>query len=382
MTRSLDRDELIGRAALAVGLDDFGDLPLHEPLDVLVESMNREAQLAGPRLAQAETMIVGALVKRLQLVNDRHRFAEIAQEVITAPLFIVGAPRTGSTHLHAMMAQVEAVRSPMFWEMNLPSPPPQRSTRLSDPRIAQIQAAVDQMPEELLRRHPIAPVRPEQCNGLNDWSFYNFAWLATYNIPSYREWLFNADHRPAYEAHRRTLQHLQWQDPGRWMLKYPKHLLNLDALLDTYPDAGLIWTHRDPAVVIPSVCSLTGYMRSSSPDYDPARFGPEWAANEELVMRRGISVRDRRPGPPGRDLDIHYAELMADPVGTVEAICEHYGVPVGAASVDSVQAWIDDHPKTKHGVHEYTPETYGLTAEGLRRRFSFYIERFNIATAP
>jgi Sulfotransferase family len=380
MSTGLHHDELIEQASVATGLNDFGDLPLLEPLGVLVESMNREAQLIGPRLAQAASMIVTTLVKRLRLVDDRSRFPEIADEVIKAPLFIVGAPRTGSTHLHALLAQITDVRAPMFWEMTLPSPPPERATRLTDPRIAQIQAAVDQLPEELLKRHPIAPLRPEQCNVMMDWSFYNFAWLASYEIPTYRDWLFNADHAPALEAHRRTLQHLQWKYPGRWVLKYPKHLLNLDAVLDTYPDAGLIWTHRDPAVVIPSVCSLTGYMRSSSPGYDPARFGREWTAMEELVMRRGISVRDRRPGQPGRDLDIHYRDLMKDQVGTVTAICDHYGLSSSTESLAEVHAWIDNHPKTKHGVHEYTPEMFGLTTADLHRRFSFYTDRFGITT--
>ena len=157
MTTGLHHDELIEQASVATGLDDFGDLPLLEPLGVLVESMNREAQLVGPRLAQAASMIVTTLVKRLRLVNDRSRFPGIADEVIKAPLFIVGAPRTGSTHLHALLAQITDVRAPMFWEMTLPSPPPERATRLTDPRIAQIQAAVDQLPEDLLKRHPIAP---------------------------------------------------------------------------------------------------------------------------------------------------------------------------------------------------------------------------------
>jgi hypothetical protein len=380
MSTGLHHDELIEQASVATGLNDFGDLPLLEPLGVLVESMNREAQLIGPRLAQAASMIVTTLVKRLRLVDDRSRFPEIADEVIKAPLFIVGAPRTGSTHLHALLAQITDVRAPMFWEMTLPSPPPERATRLTDPRIAQIQAAVDQLPEDLLKRHPIAPLRPEQCNVMMDWSFYNFAWLASYEIPTYRDWLFNADHAPALEAHRRTLQHLQWKNPGRWVLKYPKHLLNLDAVLDTYPDAGLIWTHRDPAVVIPSVCSLTGYMRSSSPEYDPVRFGREWTAMEELVMRRGISVRDHRPGQPGRDLDIHYRDLMKDQVGTVTAIRDHYGLSSSTESLAEVHTWIDNHPKTKHGVHEYTPEMFGLTTADLHRRFSFYTDRFGITT--
>jgi hypothetical protein len=382
VTNHLVRDQLIEAACNQSGLDDFGDLPFPGPLDVLVESLNREASLDDARRGQAQGMIMATLIKRLSYVDDRKRFPEIANEVITAPLFIVGAPRTGSTHLHALLAQIVGVRAPMFWEMSLPSPPPQRTTFATDPRIAQVQAMVDQMPADLQKRHPMAPMRPEQCNVLTDWSFYNFAWLAPYQIPSYREWLFDADHQPMFEAHRRALQHLQWCNPGRWVLKYPKHLLNLDSLLAMYPDAGLIWTHRDPAVVLPSVCSLTGYMRSATPGYDPRRFGPEWAAMEELVMRRGVSVRDRVQGPAGRDYDLHYSDLMSNQVGSVAAICHHYGLEFAPQSQANVQQWIDNHPKTKHGVHEYEPEDFGFTAAGLRRRFAFYIDRFGVAPDP
>ena len=382
MSEQLKRDQMIASAMQATGLDDFGDIPFLGPLDVLVDSMNREAALEGPRFAGAQGMITGMLMKRLALVNDRKVHPEIAQQQIIAPLFIVGAPRTGSTHIHSLLANVEALRAPMFWEMTFPSPPPRAATRRTDPRIATAQALVDQMPADLLVRHPIAALRPEQCNLLMDWSFYNLAWLASYRIPSYREWLFDADHTDALEVHRRSLQHLQWLHPGRWILKYPKHLLNLDAVFDAYPDAGLIWTHRDPAAVLPSVCSLTGYMRSPTPGYDPMLFGREWALLEEVVMRRGISTRDRRPGAPNRDLDIHYRDLMSDQVGTLATVCNHFGVEFGESSRSAVQLWIDDHPQTQHGLHEYSAEGFGLTVTGLRRRFSFYRERFGVADDP
>jgi hypothetical protein len=377
MTSPLSVEGLIATATGATGLDDPGDLPFLEPLTVLVDALEREARLDEIRRTQVEATLVGLLVKRLQLVRDRTLFPAIADEVVTAPIIVVGAPRTGSTHLHALLGQDPANRVPLFWEQNLPSPPPERATYTTDPRIAQIEAAVAQMPADLLKRHPIAANRPEQCNLLLDWSFINFALLASYDIPSYRDWLFAADHSPAYEAHRRTLQHLQWRTPGQWVLKYPKHLLALDTLLQTYPDARLVWTHRDPAVVMPSVASLTGYMRSASPGYDPVRFGREWASLEEMVLRRGVSVRDRLPDPK-RNHDVHYADLMRDPIGTIEGVYEQFGLNLSSEAAVAMQAWIDSHPQREHGTHRYTAEEFGLSTAGLRRRFSFYSERFGI----
>jgi hypothetical protein len=377
MSEQLSVAGLVAAARQVTGLDDLGDIPFDEPLSVLVDALEREARLDDERRGQVRSTLVGLLVKGLQLVRDRGEHPAIADEVIVAPIVVVGAPRTGSTHLHALLGQDPANRVPLFWEQNLPSPPPERATYATDPRIAQIDAAVAQMPAELLKRHPVAANRPEQCNLLLDWSFVNFALLASYEIPSYRDWLFDADQSPAYEAHRRMLQHLQWRCSGQWVLKYPKHLLALDVLLQTYPDARLVWTHRDPAVVMPSVASLTGYMRSPTPGYDPVRFGREWVSLEEMVLRRGLSVRDRYPDA-GRDHDVHYPDLMRDPIGTIELLYEQFGLQLSGRAADAMRAWIDAHPQREHGTHRYTAEEFGLSADRLRRGFSFYSERFGI----
>jgi hypothetical protein len=364
------------------GLDDFGDIPFFEPLDVLLDSLHRDARLEGDRATAAANTLLALLVKRLNMVNDRMLHPGIADVVVTSPVFIVGPPRTGSTHLHALMGQVEAVRVPLYWEMTRPSPPPERETYTTDPRIADAQAETDQFPPEFLKRHPIHPNRPEQCNLMSDWSFINQAQMASYEIATYREWLFDADYTPAYETHRRSLQHMQWHVPGRWVLKYPKHLLTLDYLLAAYPDARFVWTHRDPAVFVPSVCSFTGYIRAGSvPDFEPKRYGREWAVLEELVLHRGISVRDRHTLPE-HNIDIHFRDLMADPVGTVEAICRQFDIEFSDESQRLVEKWVSEHPRTKHGEHTYSPEDFGLDKDRLRKRFAFYMDRFGVQPDP
>ena len=370
------RDELLDRATKATGLDDFGDVPFLEALDAFVDSLNRDARVEGAVQDGAVGTLTSILTKRLALVDDRKQYPEIAEEVITAPVFIVGQPRSGSTHLHALLACVEGVRAPRSWEMSAPSPPPERATYDTDPRIAMVQAGIDTMPAEMLVRHPMSATRPEQCNGLFDWTFINQAWMASYDIPSYRDWFLDADYAPAYEAHRRTLQHLQSRNPGRWVLKYPKHLLSLDALLGTYPDAVLIWTHRDPAAVLPSAVSLTGFMRqSNTPDYDPVRFAREWVVIEELALHRGLATRDR-DGSEERNIDVDYPSLMSDPVGTVARLCDGLGITFDDAAQQAVQRWIDDHPQDQHGVHRYTAADFGLDPDRLRARFDFYTRRY------
>jgi Sulfotransferase family len=370
------RDQLLESAQEATGLDDFGDVPLLAALDAFVDSVNHDADLPDPVRDGVVAMITGLLVKRLRLVDDRARNPQIARETVADPIFIVGQPRSGSTHLHALLACIEGIRTPRNWEMTAPSPPPERATFHTDPRIVAMQAIIDRMPAEMLVRHPMSATRPEQCNGLFDWSFINQAWMASYDIPSYRDWFLDADYAPAYTAHRRSLQQLQWKNPGRWVLKYPKHLLSLDALLAEYPDAVLIWTHRDPAKVIPSVISLTGYMRQSNTSkFDPVRFGREWVVIEELALHRGLATRDRDANE-ARHLDVDYQSLMRDPVEVVAAVCERVGLVFDDRSQEAVQDWIDANPQDKHGVHRYSPEDFGLDADKLRSRFDFYARRF------
>jgi hypothetical protein len=370
------RDQLLAGAQELSGIADYGDVPFIEALDAFVESLNVDARVEGGVEDRAVELLTGVLVKRLRLVDDRTQHPEIADETITAPVVIVGQPRSGSTHLHALLACVEGFRAPRFWELSAPSPPPELATYDSDPRIAAVQAMVDAMPAEMLVRHPMSAIRPEQCNGLFDWTFINQAWMASFDVPSYRDWFLDADYAPAYEAHRRSLQQLQWHNPGRWVLKYPKHLLSLDALLATYPDAVLIWTHRDPAAVLPSAVSLTGFMReSNAPNYDPVRFAREWVVIEELALHRGLATRDR-DDTPERHVDVDYGSLMRDPVETVASLCGRLGMVFDDASRRGVQRWIDDNPQDKHGVHRYTAADFGLDPDRLRARFDFYSRRF------
>jgi hypothetical protein len=377
---SLDSARLLELAAERTGLTDVGDLPFREGIDVLLWSLEHESGHPPQRAAEiADNLVLPALVKRLRLVDDRKRYPGIADQQVTAPIVITGLPRTGSTHLQALLATRPGARSPLEWEMRLPSPPPEAVTADADPRVAEVQRAIDERPgaARLQRIHPYGARRPEQCVGLIDWGFANQTYLAYQRIPSYYEWYLNADQRIVYEHHRRFLQHLQFRHPGAWVLKWPKHLFGLDALLDVYPDARIVWTHRDPATVIPSSVSFVGTLRSmNSPVFDPRRFGAEWSALEETGLHRGLAVRDRVGD--SRFLDVHYNDLITDPVGAVIRIYRHLGLPVDDETVRRAADFQEDNPQGKHGAHDYTPEQFGFVPEWVRRRFAAYTERFGI----
>ena len=377
---ALGTERLLELAAQRAGLTDFGDLPFREGIDVLLWSLRHESGNPPERAGQvAANLLLPALVKRLRLVDDRKRYPEIAAQRVRAPIVITGLPRTGSTHLQALLATRPGARSPLEWEMRLPSPPPAAETAATDPRIAEVQRAIDTRANaaRLQSIHPYGARRPEQCLGLIDWGFANQTYLAYQRIPSYYEWYLNADQRVVYEHHKRFLQHLQFRHPGEWVLKWPKHLFGLDALLEAYPDARIVWTHRDPAKAIPSSVSFVGTLRAaSSPVFDPARFGAEWSALEETGLHRGLAVRDRL-GDRGF-LDVHYNDLTADPVTAVTRIYDHFGIPVDDETVRRVGDFANDNPQGKHGEHAYTPEQFGFVPERVSRRFAAYTERFGV----
>ncbi|HEX3924753.1 MAG TPA: sulfotransferase [Streptosporangiaceae bacterium] len=377
---AVDTDRLLELAAERTGLTDYGDLPFRAGIDVLLRALRHESGQPPERVAAvAENLVLPALVKRLRLVDDRKRFPAIAAQEIRAPIVITGLPRTGSTHLQALLATRPGARSPREWEMRLPSPPPEAATAGADPRIAEVQRAIEARAgaAQLQAIHPYGARRPEQCLGLIDWGFANQTYLAYQRIPSYYEWYLNADQRLVYAHHQRFLQHLQFRNPGEWVLKWPKHLFGLDALLEAYPDARIVWTHRDPGSVIPSGASFVGTLRAlNSPVFDPERFGAEWAALEEMGLHRGLSVRDR----VGDDhfLDVHYNDLTADPVAAVTRIYQHFGIPAGDETVRRVRDFADDNPQGKHGAHQYAPARFGLDPGRVRRRFATYIDRFGV----
>ena len=199
-------------------------------------------------------------------------------------------------------------------------------------------------------------------------------------MPSYSQHLAGADHRPAYEWHRRTLQTLGRREQGRrWVLKAPSHLATLRELFAVYPDANVIQLHRDPARTLPSMLSLMGtlrWMRTDAVDMEP--FVEPTVAGVAHLQRRAIADRASGRLPDDRFFDLQYAELLADPVAAIGAAYVHFGLVLPAGLPDAVRAYLASKPKGARGSHRYSPEAFGLTAEGIRAGFRDYIERFDI----
>lgn len=378
----MDVDSLIAGAVQRAGLDDFGDPSFRDGLERLIASLDAEAELTDLGRTILGHRLDTLLVNRLRVEAELAAHPDIAEERIEGPLVIVGLPRTGTTALSQILAADPAIRSLRLWESSDPVPPPEADTQDHDPRIAAAAAGLRAMYDTFPQMRALydqSPTGPTECQDLLGMAFRTAHFDGMAHVPSYTEWVVGCDMTPAYRTHRRTLQLLQWHCPPRlWHLKTPVHALSLDALLETYPDARLLWTHRDPAAVLGSVCSLIRYTRSWVSDRDDAgTLGAEQVALWREAMRRAMEVRDA----VGEDrfADVFFDELDSDPVATVERAYRRLDLPFGEAGRSRVAAWAADHHRGDRGVHRYALEDFGLDGAEVRAAFSFYRRRFGLA---
>ncbi len=370
------------------GLDDFGDGPFLEPLGLFLDSLENEAQLneMGRLIARERALV--HVVNRLNYVNDRKLYPEIAEQKIVRPVFIIGFPRTGTTILHDILAQDPDSRAPLTWEVTFPSPPPEAATFKTDPRIALTQSLMPTAETETERdrqfkaMHPMGAELSQECvvmmgEAMCTPLFHNQFW-----VPSYEDWVDNeADWSHVYNFHERQLQHLQWRAPqrDRWVLKTGAHMWGLEHLLRTYPDARIVFTHRDPVKSVTSYASLTSLVRSSGSDHvDRFQVASDWTPRLRHALEHAMAVRAAQEYPDAIFYDMYFPDFVADQFAVVQDIYRALELPLTGAGADAMKAFIADNPKGKHGVHSYTPEEYGIDPAEVRRDMSAYIERFEL----
>lgn len=366
------------------GLEDLGNGPFTEPLERLLDSLTREARLNAIGEIIAKERILGHTVNRLHYVNDRKRFPEIAKGSIVKPVFIIGLPRTGTTILHDILAQDPSNRAPLTWETMFPSPPPETASFHSDPRIEKCAATfpdIDAMIPGFKAMHPMGATLTQECVTMMGEAMCTPLFHNQFRIPSYQDWVdTEADWSHVYDFHLRQLQHLQWRHAGdRWVLKTGAHMWGLEHLLNVYPDARIVFTHRDPVQSMTSYASLTSLVRSMGSDHvDRKEIAADWTVRLKRVLLHAIEVRRDNPYPDAIFYDMQFSDFVKDQFAVVERIYDAFGLPMTRDAETRMRAFIDDNPKGKHGVHQYSPEEYGVVPSEVRSAFSTYLERFDI----
>jgi len=380
---TFDADELEDGARAATGLDDFGSPYYREGLERIVVALNTEADLNDMGRVIQHATISNALIQRLRIEDTFAQHPEIDDQVVGGPVFVIGLPRTGTTALSQLVAADPQFRSLRMWESQAPTPPPEAATQHCDPRIAQAEAGLkmlDDMFPLMKAMYNSEPTAPTECQDLMGMSFRTFHFDGAVRAPGYLAWLMNCDMRETYTFHRRVLKLLQWHcPPVLWHLKTPVHMFALDALVEAYPNAKFLWSHRDPAKVMASVCSLIQYVRSWSSDRDDAEeLGAEQLDSWVEGVRRAMDFRPWHGDE--RFADVSFADLQSDPVRTLRTSYEPLALTFTDATVHSVTQWAHEHRPGSRGAHEYDLADYGLTPEGVRERFADYLAAYD-ATA-
>ena len=373
----------IAEAQRKTGLQDFGDMTFLEPLHILLEACEQEANLSMVGRLAVKSETIRLLINRLKLTQDRKTYRGIKKEHIKSPLIILGLPRTGSTLLHNLLSQDPTNRVPRLWETMTPSPPPGHPQSLAKPRI--------QHTNKLLKGfylaapkfkvvYPMTALDPAECVTIMTHSFMSAQFQSTYNIPSYQKWLKNADLRQAYVEHRQFLQHLQWtHQPQQWVLKAPPHIFALKSLLSVYPDAKVIQTHRSPHTVLGSVASFDVILRQTfSRSVNPQHIGQEALLQWSEAVQSAMNFRDSQATNNGQFYDMLYTSLSRDPIDAIRKMYDHFGLPLLNRAEQNMKEFLKKNPKHKHGEHRYSLSHYGLSEAEISSNFKSYIDRYKL----
>lgn len=380
-TAGLDADALIAAAREQTGLTDLGDEAILEGLHVLIDAINGEAKLTEAAQGRWAQQITATLANRLQVEDYLARHPALLDAPVDKPLFVFGLPRTGTTLTINLLNADPARRCFLRWEAFNSVPPAAKGALSSDPRYVAEQARLDMMlqyaPHISAMHHEDAD-SPTECQFSMAPSFCAQYYDSVLNIPSYQKWLFGTSYLPAFRYQKRLFQMLQENNSGQWTLKNPWHPLFLDDLMTVYPDAQLVMTHRDPADVVASACSLVYQVRKMfSDDVDPVEVGKSQLRTFDLMIERMLAYREKH----GWDSihDIQYDAQVRDPIGEMKRLYARFDTELTAEAEAAMQAMLDANPQGKHGKHSYDLADYGLDRAGVHAHFRDYTERFGVA---
>ena len=383
----LDKDALLEEAAAATGLNDFGDRWFEKPFEVLLDSVKHEAQLNAAGEFSATKMFHHVLRDRLYTQMWFGRHPEILARPLKNPVVIVGPMRSGTTRLHRLLAADQRFAHLRSFETISPVPRPEFEQVLAGeaedfrPKLAARILKVARLANpRTLSIHPTGAYEPEEELGLVAASMYGMKWEAQWNVPSYAEWCHEESAIPAYRHMANLLRLIGWSQQESslrpWILKTPQHMLDLPALLEVFPDARLIFTHRDPKQVVGSAASLAWNQTIIYSDHnDPAQTGRDWLGKTATMIARMRAARDAIPRE--RMIDVQYEDMETDWRGTMERVYRFLDLEMEPA-VAGMEDYLDRSARLKRHPHRYSLAEFGLREDQVNERFADYTETFGI----
>ena len=350
---------------------DLGEEDYLEPLEILVKSLNNEANLS----------YFGSLGAKFQITNHLQTRAKIFDYVSShelkqpsSPIFVIGLPRSGTTHLFNLLSQDTAHRSALFWEIMYPFPLSKKGSFSQRRKLFKADVVLyfkNKFTPGLDDLHYIESSSPEECLLIKTLSLRSMVYVYMANIPAYQDYIQKANFLPAFKWHKRFLQCLEVQEkPKRWLLKDPCHLEHLPEILKIYPDARFIHIKRDPSETIPSICSLTATVRSGfSSSIDKNLIGSETLKFWKNALVRYSNARDSIGS--SRLIDVAYEDLITDPIGMMKKIYNNFNLDLDIKTENSMVNYLSKSSMGHKNKHAYTPEEFGLTKELIQNELSF-----------
>jgi hypothetical protein len=368
-------DELHCAAVKATGFEDFGEPDYRAGLRVLLRAFDTDSQLTEAGWQFAHGSVLGTLTARLHTQKGWSEHPAIRAAPIEKPLVITGIPRTGTTALHKLLSMDPQFQGLEHWLTETPMIRPARDAWEAHPSyrasVANLDAYFTLMPQ-MRKAHDMVAAEVDECLEILRQSFVSNRFGAGAYVPTYDSWFFEQSECNSYRRYVDVLRLIGAAEPRkRWLLKNPGHLAQMHCLLESFPDACVVLTHRDPVKSIPSLCS-TLHMARRMFEGDAARadvIGPR----ECHYWRQALDgAREARRSRPAQFLDVDHRRFVTDPLGTVRRIYEFFGLELSTLAQQRMQAWIAADPTSRHGQHHYNLEDFGITAAGLRGKFADY----------
>jgi hypothetical protein len=367
-------DDIVAAAVRTTGMSDFGGTAHEEGLRVLTEDLSSPEAGLTPRgnyfqRSEVKSALVGVLLTQAQFAaHPEHRDVPIER-----PIFLMGLPRTGTTALHRYLHADPGSQGLEMWLTQYPQPRPPRDTWESDPIFNAMQQAFSahhvESPE-FMGIHYMDATTVEECWRLLRQTGKSNSYESLANVPRYTEWLAGQDWTDAYARHKQNLQLVGLNDADkRWVLKNPSHMTALDALMAVYPDALIVYTHRDPVVCIASSCSLSA---ETTVGHSTTYVGDVIGRTQlDLWARAYHSFHDARPAyDQSQFVDVAFKDLVSDPLGTVRGVYERFALdwtPEAERAVTEIDR--ESRSGSAKPSHKYDLADYGLTETDVRAAF-------------
>lgn len=381
----LESDAICTEARRRTRLQDFGDPPIEPALTVLVNSLEREADLHPFGRFLMRVHLRELLETRLQLTQAWSGRSQVLEaSVIQRPIFITGMPRSGSTFLHELLAEDPENRAPRVWEVMFPIPLASKPSNRVDPRVKKVESSLWWFRRFAPGADLVYPMRawtPHECVAIHSYTLFSQEFVSISPVPTYESFLHKADVGPTYRWQKRFLQHLQvGRSNKRWVLKSPDHVYGLDKLLTVFPDATIIQTHRDPVDVLSSAIELTKVLEGMF-----CRPG----AREQLVRSETRKIaeildyitrfRDARPEVARKFIDVTYLDLVSDPLAVVRRIYERLDIPLTEEAAERMRRLASARSRYQKSGASRKFADLRLNGAAETRRFQDYCSRFGIS---